>query len=58
MRNVQGTHLSGMRFKKDNDWTMDNIDDKRNEKWTGRTIFIVDENHSPDHGTDQRRQII
>ena len=53
---VQGTCLSGMRFKKENDWTMDNPDDELNENWTGRTIFIVDRNHSPDHGTDQRRK--
>ena len=56
MRKVQGTYLSGMRFKKDNDWTMDNTDDELNENWTGRTVFVVDRNHSPDHGTDQRRQ--
>ena len=56
MRKVQGTYLSGMRFKKENDWTMDNTDDELNENWTGRTIFIVDRSDSPDHGTDQRRQ--
>ena len=58
LRKVQGTYVSGLRFKKDNDWTMDNIDDELNENWAGKTIFIVDRNHSPDHGTDQRRQII
>ena len=55
-RKVQGTYLSRMRFKKESDWTMDNPDDELNENWTGRTIFIVDRTHSPDHGTDQRRQ--
>ena len=58
LRTVQGTYLSGFRFKRENDWTMDNTDDKLNENWTGRTIFIVDRNHSPDYGADQRRQII
>ena len=56
VRKVQATYVSGMRFKKDNDWTMHNPDDELKENWTGRTIFIVDRNHSPDHGTDQRRQ--
>ena len=54
LRKVQGTYSSGLRFKKENDSTMDNIDDELNENWTGKTIFIVDRNHSPDHGTDQR----
>ena len=56
MRKVQGTYLSGVGFKKENDWTMDNPDDELNKMWTGRTIFIVDRIHSPEHGTDQRRQ--
>ena len=43
------------------------IDDKRNEPnisstsmtpWTGRTIFLVDENYTDRWGTDQRRQSI
>ena len=50
VRKVQGTYLSGMRFKKENDWTMDNTDDELNENWTGKTIFIVNRNHSPEHG--------
>ena len=58
LRKVQGTYVSGLRFKKDNDWTMDNIDDELNDNWTGKTIFIVDRNHSPEHGTDQKRQRI
>ena len=58
MRQVQDTCLSGLRFKKENDWTKDNIDDELSENWTGTTIFIVDKQHSPDHGTDQRRQRI
>ena len=56
-RKVQDTYLKGLRFKK-NDWTNDNIDDELSENWTGKTIFIVDKQHSPDHGTDQTRQII
>jgi hypothetical protein len=55
-RKVQGTYASGLRFKKESDWTRDNEDDEFNESWTGRTIFIVDKHHSSDHGTDQRRQ--
>ena len=55
-RKIQGTYVSGLRFKKENDWTKDNIDDELSEGWTGKTIFIVDKHHSPDHGTDQRRQ--
>ena len=58
LRKLQGTYLSGLRFKKENDWTMDNVDDEVNDNWTGKTIFIVDRNHSPDHGTDQRRHKI
>ena len=58
LRKVQGTYVSGLRFKKDNDLTMDNIDDELNDELTGNIIFIVDRNHSPDHGTDQRRQRI
>ena len=50
------TEVSRMRFKKENDWTMDNPDDELNENWNGRNIFIVDRTHSTDHGTDQRRQ--
>ena len=50
--------MSGLRFKKESDWTMDSTDDELNENWTGKTIFIVDRNHSPDHGTDRRRQRI
>ena len=49
-------YLSGLRFKNENNWTKDNIDDELSEEWTGKTIFIVDKQHSPDHGTDQRRQ--
>ena len=56
MRKVHGTYVSGLSFKKESDWTRDNIDDELNENWTGRTIFIVDKQHSSDHGTDQRRQ--
>ena len=56
MRKVQGTYVSGLRFKQESDWTRDNVDDELNENWTGKTIFIVDKQHSPDHGTDQRRQ--
>ena len=56
VRKVQGTYLSGTRFKKEHDWTKDSPDDELNENWTGRTIFIVDRTHSPDHGTDQRQQ--
>jgi hypothetical protein len=56
MRKVQGMYVSGLRFKKESDWTKDNTDDEFNENWTGRTIFIVDKQHSSDHGTDQRRQ--
>ena len=55
-RKVQGTYLSGERFKMESDWTTDNHDDEQDETWTGRTIFIVDQHHSSDHGTDQRRQ--
>ena len=57
-RKVQGEYLSGVRFKKENDWTTDNPDDSLEEPWTGRTIFIVDRLGSPDFGTDQRRQRI
>jgi hypothetical protein len=57
-RKVQGTYMSGLRFKKENDWTKDNLDDELCEMWTGNTIFIVDKLYSPDHGTDQRRQRI
>ena len=56
MRKVQGTYVSGLSFKKESDWTRDNIDDELDENWTGKTIFIVYKQHSPDHGTDQRRQ--
>lgn len=38
MRKVQGTYLSGLRFKKENDWTKDNIDDGLSENWTGKII--------------------
>ena len=55
-RKIQGMYVSGLRFKKENNWTKDNIDDELSEEWTGKTIFIVDKHHSPDHGTDQRRQ--
>ena len=55
-RKIQGMYVSGLRFKKENDWTKDNIADELSEGWTGKTIFIVDKHHSPDHGTDQRRQ--
>ena len=48
--------MSGLSFKQESDWTRDNIDDELDENWTGKTIFIVDKQHSPDHGTDQRRQ--
>ena len=58
LRKVKGTYLSGLGFKRENDWTMDNTDDELNESWTGRAVFIFDRNHSPDHGTDQRRQRI
>ena len=58
MRKVQGTYLNGLSFKKENDWIKDNIDDELSENWTGKTVFIVDRLHSPDHGTDQRRQRI
>ena len=37
VKKIQGTYLSGMRFKKDNGWT---------ENWIGRTIGIVDRKHS------------
>ena len=56
MRKTQGTFVSGLRFKKENDWIKDNIDDELSEMWTGNTIFISDKHHSPDHGADQRRQ--
>ena len=56
MRKVQGTFVCGLRVKRERDWTRDNVDDELNENRTGRTIFIVDRQHSPDHGTDQRRQ--
>ena len=56
MRKVQGTYTSGLRFKKEDDWTKDSVDDELSETWTGNTIFIVDKMHSPDHGTDQKRQ--
>ena len=41
--------MNGLRFKKENDWTKDNIDDELSENWIGKTIFIVDKQHSPDH---------
>ena len=50
LRKVQGTNFSGLRFRKENNWTMDNTDDELNESWTGKTIFIVDRNHSPTTG--------
>ena len=56
LRKVQGTYLSGERFKKENDGTMDSPDDELNETRTGRICVIVDRIHSPDHGTYQRRQ--
>ena len=56
MRNVQGTYVSGLRLKKESDWTRDSIDDEFDDNWTGNIIFIVDKQHSSDHGTDQRRQ--
>ena len=56
IRKVHGMYTSGLRFKRENDWTKDNIDDKLSEEWTGKTIFIVDKYQSSDHGTDQRRQ--
>ena len=56
MRKVQGTYVSGLSFKKESDWTRDNIDDELDENWTGKTIFIVDKHHSSDRGTDQTRQ--
>ena len=46
-RKVQGTYLNSLRFKKENDWTKDNIDDELSENWTGQTIFIVDKQHCP-----------
>ena len=55
LRKVQGTFVSGLRFNKENDWTMDNIEDELNENCTGKTIFNVDKHYSPDHGTDQRQ---
>ena len=58
MRKVQGTYLSGLRFKKESDWTSDSINGELSENWTGKTIFIFNNLHSPDHGTDQRRQRI
>ena len=58
MRKVQGTYISGLRFKKESDLARDNIDNEFNETWTGRTIFVVDKYHSSDHGTDQRRQSV
>ena len=42
MRKVQGTYWSGVRFKKESDWTKDNPDDELNDNWTGRTVFFVD----------------
>ena len=39
LRKVQGTFVSGLRFKKENDWTMDNINDELIENWTGKTIL-------------------
>ena len=39
---VQGTYLSGVRFEKKNDSTVDKPDDELKHNWTGRTIFIVD----------------
>ena len=56
MRKVQGTYVSGLRFKKESGWARDNIDDELDENWTGKTIFILDKQHSPDHGTGQRMQ--
>ena len=56
MRKVQGTYVSGLRFKKESDWARDNKDHELEENWTGKTIFIDDKQHSSDHGTDQRRQ--
>ena len=53
---IQGTYLSELRFKRESDWTRDNVDDEFEESWTGRSMFIVDKQHSSDHGTDQRRQ--
>jgi hypothetical protein len=55
-RKVQGTYVIGLRFKKESDWTRDNRDDEFDENWTGRTIFIVDKQHSSNHGKDHRRQ--
>ena len=55
-RKIQGMYLSGGRFKIENDWIVDNEDDELNDSWTGKTIFIVDRIHTPDHGTDHRRQ--
>ena len=37
LRKVQGTYLSRLMFKRENDWTMDSTDDELNENWTGKT---------------------
>ena len=39
IRKVQGTYVSGLSFKKESDWTRDNMDDEFEENWTGRTIY-------------------
>ena len=44
MRKAQGTYVSGLRFKKESDWTRDNIDDELNylttEEFPGQMCLI------------------
>ena len=53
----QGTISGGKRFKAEDDWTQPfSVLEDPTKPWTGQTIFLVDRCHTPELGTDQRRQ--
>ena len=58
-RETRGVHECGRRFRKDDDWTTSRESQLGLVKpWTGKTVFIVDQEYSKQYGTDQRRQRI
>jgi hypothetical protein len=62
-RRTQGIFEDGKSFNYEDDWEQKVIkegtpvmSDVDNNKWVGKTIFLVDRRYSREYGTDQRRQ--
>ena len=54
-RRSVGVFENGGEFDNNDEWQVESY--KQEEvPWTGKTIFIVDDHHTKDFGTDQRRQ--